>query len=144
MARPQLNAFLAAVLLFACGVAVGISAQRYFQHASVRAATSDDWRAKYVEEMRTRVHLDSRQVGQLDLILDETRRQSRELHERNKPELLEIKQGQIARVKAILSADQIQLYEKLLAEREQRQKEQDDRELREERSRAEAAHQSTK
>jgi hypothetical protein len=144
MARPQLNAFLAAVLLFACGVAVGVSAQRYLQHASVRAANSDDWRAKYIDEMRTRVHLDSRQVGQLDLILDETRRQSRELHERNKPELLEIKQGQIARVKAILSADQIQQYEKLLAEREQRQKEQDDRELREERNRAEAAHQSTK
>lgn len=144
MARPQLNAFISAVLLFVCGVAVGVSAQRYFQHASVRASNSDDWRAKYVEEMRTRVHLDSRQLGQLELILDETRRQSRELHERNKPELLEIKQGQVARVKAILSADQIQLYEKLLAEREQRQKEQDDRELSEERRRAEAAHQSTK
>jgi hypothetical protein len=144
MARPQVNAVLSAVLLFICGVAVGVSAQRYFQHASVRAANSDDWRAKYLEEMRTRVHLDSHQLAQLDLILDETRRQSREVHERNKPELLEIKQSQIARVKAILSADQIQLYEKLLAEREQKQKEQDDRELREERHRAEAAGQSTK
>jgi hypothetical protein len=144
MARPQLNAFIAAVLLFACGVAVGVSAQRYFQHASVSAANSDDWRAKYLEEMHTRVHLDSRQLGQLNLILDETGRQYRDMHERHKPELLEIKQGQIARVKAILSADQIQQYEKLLAEREQRQKEQDDRELREERSRAEAARQSNK
>jgi hypothetical protein len=143
MARPQLNAIISAVLLFACGVAVGVSAQRYFQN-EVRAANSDDWRAKYLEEMRTRVHVDSHQLEQLDLILDETGRQYRDMHERNKPELLEIKQGQIARVKSILSADQIQLYEKLLAEREQRQKEQDDHALREERRRAEAARQSTK
>jgi hypothetical protein len=143
MAQPQLKAFFSAVILFLCGVAVGVSAQRYFQHASVNAANSDDWRAKYVEEMRTRVHLDNRQLSQLGLILDETSRQYREIHERNKPELLEIKQGQIARVKAILSADQIQQYEQLLAEREQRQKEQDDRQLREERRRAEAAKQAT-
>lgn len=142
MARPQLNAVLSAVLLFVCGVAVGVSAQRYFTHTSVTAATSDDWRNKYVDEMRSRVHLDSRQLRQLDLILDETRKESREMHERHKPELLEIKQGQIARVKAILTADQIPLYEKLLAEREERQKEQEDRELRAEKQRAEAARQA--
>jgi len=143
MARPQLNAFLSAVLLFVCGVAVGVSAQRYFQRSSpVNAATSDDWRNKYLEEMRSRVHLDGRQMRQLDLILDETRKESREMHERHKPELLEIKQNQISRVKAILTADQIQLYEKLLAEREQRQKEQEDLELRHEKQRAEAARHS--
>jgi hypothetical protein len=136
MQRNQVTALLSAVLLFGCGAAVGIFGQRYYDHTKVLAQTSDDWRVQYMAEMRTRAHLNDRQLQKLNVILDQTKQEYRDMRERHKPEVLEIKQNQIARVKSILTAEQIPLYDQLISEREQRQKEQDDRDRAEELKRA--------
>lgn len=136
MQRNQVTAVLSAILLFGCGAAVGVLGQRYYDHTSVSAQTSDDWRVQYMAEMRTRAHLTDRQLQRLNVILDQTKQEYRDMRERHKPEVLEIKQNQISRVKSILTAEQIPLYEQLIAEREQQQKEQDDRDRAEELKRA--------
>lgn len=136
MQRNQLTALFSAILLFGCGAAVGVLGQRYYTHTTVNAQTSDDMRKQYVAEMATRVHLSDRQLQKLNVILDQTKQEYRDMRERHKPEVLEIKQNQITRVKSILTAEQIPLYDQLIAEREQRQKEQDDRDRAEESKRA--------
>jgi hypothetical protein len=136
MRRSQLIAVFSAILLFGCGVALGIVGQRYYDQTEVSAKTSDDWRVQYMAEMRTRAHLSDRQLQKLNVILDQTKQEYRDMRERHKPEVLEIKVNQIARVKSILTAEQIPLYDQLIAEREQRQKEQDDRDRADEMKRA--------
>lgn len=141
MQSNQVTALLSAVLLFGSGAALGMFGQRYYDHTtSVSAKTSsDDWRAQYLAEMRSKAHLTDRQLQKLDVILDQTKQEYRDMRERHKPEVLEIKQNQISRVKSILTAEQIPLYEQLISEREQHQKEQDDRDRAEEQKRAEQA-----
>ncbi len=138
MRHSKLLAGLSAILLFGCGMVVGIAGYRYYEHTTVNAKTSDDWRVQYMEEMRTRAKLTDRQLQMLNVILDQTKQDYRDMRERHKPEVLEIKQNQIARVKSILTAEQIPAYEKLVAEREERQKEQDDRDRQEELKRKQA------
>jgi hypothetical protein len=128
MQRNQVTAVLSAVLLFGCGSTVGVLGQRYYEHGKNDAAnSSEDWRVEYMNEMRTRAHLTDGQLQKLSLILDQTKQEYRDMRERHKPELLEIKQNQMTRVKSILTAEQIPLYEQLISEREQRQKDQDDK-----------------
>ena len=137
MSHSKLVASLSAILLFSCGMVVGIAGYRYYEH-TVSAKTSDDWRVQYMAEMRSRAKLTDRQLQMLNVILDQTKQDYRDMRERHKPEVLEIKQNQIARVKSILTAEQIPAYEKLIAEREERQKEQDDRDRQEELKRKQA------
>jgi len=75
----------------------------------------------------------------LELILDETKAKYRAVREQSHPAMLKIKQEQVDRVKSILTPKQVPVYERLVAEREQRFKEQEERDRREERKR-EAAH----
>ncbi len=134
MQRNQLTAVLSAVLLFGCGAAVGFLGERYISHNN--PPSSDDWRVQYMAEMQARAHLTDRQLQKLSVILDQTKQEYRDMRERHKPEVLEIKQNQISRVKSILTAEQIPLYDQLIAEREQKQKEQDDRDRADELKRA--------
>jgi len=138
MRHSKLIASLSAFLLFCCGIVVGIAGYRYYEHTTVSANSSDDWRLQYMAEMRSRAKLTDRQLQMLNVILDQTKQDMRDMKERHKPEILEIKQNQIARVKSILTAEQIPAYEKLIAEREERQKEQDDRDRQEELKRKQA------
>ncbi len=138
MRHSKLIASLSALLLFGCGMVVGIAGYRYYEHTIVSANSSDDWRLQYMAEMRSRAKLTDRQLQMLNVILDQTKQDMRDMKERHKPEILEIKQNQIARVKSILTAEQIPAYEKLVAEREERQKEQDDRDRQEELKRKQA------
>ena len=137
MRHSKLIAGLSALLLFSCGIVVGIAGYRYYDHAVI-AKNADDWRVQYMEEMRSRAKLSSHQLQMLNVILDQTKQDMRDMRERHKPEILEIKQNQIARVKSILTAEQIPAYDKLIAEREERQKEQDDHDRQEELKRKQA------
>jgi hypothetical protein len=137
MRNSKLIASLSALLLFGCGIVVGVAGYRYYDH-TVIAKNADDWRVQYIEEMRSRAKLTDHQSQMLNVILDQTKQDYRDMRERHKPEVLEIKQNQIARVKSILTAEQIPAYEKLVAEREERQKEQDDRDRQEELKRKQA------
>jgi hypothetical protein len=138
MRNSKLVAGLSAVLLFGCGIVAGIAGYRYYEHNTVSAKTSDDWRIQYMDEMRTRANLTDRQLQMLNVILDQTKQDYRDMRERHKPEILEIKQNQIGRVKSILTAEQIPAYEKLVAEREQRQKDQEDHDRQDELKRKQA------
>ncbi|HEX4229834.1 MAG TPA: hypothetical protein VHZ07_14265 [Bryobacteraceae bacterium] len=133
-------AWLLAVLLFCSGAAVGALAHRYFFAANVVNA-SDVMRKRYVDEMQGRLSLSPTQVNQLQVILDDTKAKYKAVRDAYRPAMLEVKGQQVRRVKSILTARQVPIYEQLLADREKQSQEQEDREKKREQQEV-AAHSS--
>jgi hypothetical protein len=125
MKRLHVLALASALVIFALGLVAGVLAHRLYVANSVDA--SDDWRVRYVNEMHTRLKLTSQQVDKLNDVLDDTRMKVHALHRRYKPEMLKIKQDQMAEIQSMLSAQQAQQYKRMVAEQEQRAKEEDAR-----------------
>ena len=134
MKRKQWAALIFAVLLFSGGAAVGALTQRYYDTITVNA----DSKQPYISEMRSRLKLTSSQVDQLATILDQTKAQYKAVRDSYHPAMLKIRKEHIARVKSILTPEQIPAYEQLVAEREQRAKDQEERDRRAEQKRAAA------
>jgi len=125
MKPSNATAALYVVLIFLSGVLVGGFGYRLYSASSVNAArarSSEDYRVRYVTEMRNRLKLSERQVEELNAILDATRERWREVRERYKPEMKSIQDEQVERIRAILDPAQRTEYEKMRAEREERSK----------------------
>jgi hypothetical protein len=132
MPKSKLSVSLYLLLVFLSGALVGGFASRLYMTRSVVAAPRpEEWRRRYVDEMRTRVKMDSQQVAQLQQILDETRQKYHQLKEQEKPLAQAIHDAQVARIRGMLREDQRPLYDQLRAERDRRrqelEKKQDDR-----------------
>jgi hypothetical protein len=145
MRRNRWTAILFAVFLFCCGVVCGVMAQRYLSATVSNTKTAEDFRHRYVSEMKTKLKLTPDQVNRLEVILDETKAQYKAVRDESRPAMLKIKEEQIRRVESILSPEQVPAYEKLVAERERkfRQQEERDRQAdlkREAAHRAQASH----
>ena len=125
MKRLSLVAALSLSLVFASGVAVGGFAYHLYRTKTVSAKapkTPDDYRRSYMTEMTTRLHLTSDQVSKLNVILDETRAKFREFRERTRPEMKQIHDTQREKIRSMLNKEQSAEYERMLQERENRQK----------------------
>jgi hypothetical protein len=123
LSRISISLYL--TLIFLSGVAVGGFGHRLYTVSTVSATTtrkSDEWRKRYITEMRTRLNLRSEQVGTLNGILDETRVRFRETHEKIKPEMDAIKQQQVDKIRGMLDESQRAEYERMRQEREAREK----------------------
>jgi hypothetical protein len=135
-------AWLLAVLLFSTGVGVGALAHRYLVAGNVVNA-SDVMRKRYVDEMESRLSLTRTQVNQLQSILDDTKNKYKAVRDAYRPAMLEVKGEQIRRVRSILTARQVPIYEQLLADREKQSQEQEEREKKREQQES-ASHSSGK
>jgi hypothetical protein len=127
MTRNRWTAILFAVLLFGCGVVCGVLAQRYVSAAVVSARTAEDFRHRYVSEMKSKLKLTHDQIARLEVILDETKAQYKAVRDESRPAMLKIKEEQIRRVESILTREQVPTYEVLIAERERKYREQEER-----------------
>jgi hypothetical protein len=134
MRRTKLIALIFGLLIFALGLVTGVLAHRLYVADSVNA--SEDWRVRYVRELHSKLKLSDHQVDKLNDILDNTRAKVRAVKDRYKPEMLTIKQDQIARVVSILSPQQADQYRKIVAEQEvqARQKDAMDKKLEQQRA----------
>jgi len=112
------------VLVFLSGLGVGLLGDSVYRTRTEHHPRSiDEFRKRYVSDMRARLRLSDGQVKQLERILDETRLQYKEARERLRPELKAIQEGQTSKIRAILDPEQIAKYEKMRAEREKRRQE---------------------
>lgn len=134
MKRPQVIVSVLAVVIFAMGAATGALAHRLYVANTVNA--SEDWRARYINEMHSRLKLTALQVDKLNDILDDTRIKVRAVRDSYKPEMVQIKQNQTAEIRSILNTEQASEYGKMIAEQEAKAKEQDkrDRQIEEQRA----------
>jgi hypothetical protein len=122
--RSNFSAWVYLLLVFACGAALGVFSDHLYTTKTVVAksiATKNDpneFRRKYIDEMRMRLKLTAGQTSELSLILDETGAQMHDLHEKYKPEMTAIHNAQVDRVKGILTDAQRSEYQKMMDERE--------------------------
>ena len=132
----RFSAALSLLLVFLSGALVGALAYRAYivnpnrTAAAPRQPGPEDWRKRYVDDMRTHVQMDDQQVVQLEQILDETgaavRKNLIDVHKLNE----DLHAQQIDRIKNMLRPEQRPLYEKLRQEREQEMQRDRDRDRR--------------
>jgi len=131
MPKSKLSAFVSLLLVFLSGALVGAVGHRLYMVNSVTAVkgqppqprlSPEEFRRKQVEDLRKKVGLDEQQITQYNHILDETRQQFDEIHDRMNAEGRKIHDQQVTQVNAILRPDQRPLYEKWRADREAERK----------------------
>ena len=127
MRRSTLTTGLYLALLFLSGIAVGVFGHRLYTlnsvNANVNPRNPEEFRRRYVAEMRTKLKLTDDQVARLGPILDETRQRHHELVDKHRPEFKAIQDEQVRKIRAILTDSQQADYTAMLAEREkQRQR----------------------
>jgi len=121
LSRWAIGGYLA--LVFGSGAMVGALSHRMYMVSTViakPAASPDEWRQRYMTEMKARLKLRDDQILRLNILLDETRSRVREVHERHRPEIDEIKHEQTLRVASMLDPGQKVEFDKLTKEREER------------------------
>ena len=126
MKRSSLALVVYLLLVFLSGiVAGGFAYGLYTQHsvsAKATPRTPDEYRFRYVQEMRSRLKLSEDQIRQLNAILDAAHAQSRAFREKHKPELDAIEMERVERLRAMLTDSQRREYEQMRQEREQRRR----------------------
>lgn len=127
MKRSGLAAPFYLAIVFLSGALVGGFGYRLYTFSPVSAASKasqnpDEYRRRYMGEMRSRLKLDDAQTTKINEILDSTRQQYREFNTRHKAELSGIHNDQVARISAILSAPQRSEYDTMRQERDRRRK----------------------
>jgi cell division septum initiation protein DivIVA len=140
--RSNWKAILYLAVVFFAGAATGVMGYRMYSAnltASAvvppRAHTPDEWRKRFVGEMRKRLHLDEAQLTQLNAILDDTRAQFDAVKERSKPEMKAIQARQVERINAMLNAVQQDEYARFRREKEEARARQKQKEKEEEQRR---------
>src|SRR5579872_4296848 len=123
MLRSKWSAAFYLVLVFLSGALVGGFAYRLYSATTVtagaaRRADPVEWRKRYMDEMRTRVHTDADQEAQINQILDETGANFGMIREREKKEYQDEQNRQIAKIFELLRPEQRPLYAQLRSERE--------------------------
>jgi Spy/CpxP family protein refolding chaperone len=116
------------LLVFGSGAVVGALGYRTYNPPTARTintpAQPGEWRKQYMEESKARLDLTDDQVSKLKAIMDETDARFRQAREKENQEIRQIRDEHIARVRMLLSPEQLPKYEQLHAEREARSKEQ--------------------
>ena len=118
MTRSKLSVALYLLLVFLSGVVVGVLGHSYFAKESTappRRPSPEEFRRRYMEEMRQRLKLSDEQARQIESILDDTR-------ERWRAQMHAIQEEQTSRIRALLNEEQRAEYEKMRREREEHRK----------------------
>ncbi len=112
-------------LVFVSGGVVGALGYRMYSPPSARSeqrVSPEVWRRQYLDELRTRVNLTPDQMQKMNVIMDETDSSFNQMHERHHQEVEKVKEEHRAKLRAILTPDQIPKYEQFRAERDARMK----------------------
>ncbi len=112
-------------LVFVSGSVVGALGYRLYSPPSARSAprlSPEEWRRRFVDEMQTRVNLSTEQVQKVNALMDETKARFDQDHERHHHLVEQIRDEQRAKMRAILTPEQLPKYEQFRTERDARDK----------------------
>lgn len=126
MKRSTWSIAVYVLLIFTSGVAAGVMGQRLVTSRVVSAdsapRTPEQWRAKFVADLRERLALKPEQEAKVNQILDSTRARYNEVRERNRPEMKRIHDDQVESIRAELTEAQKAAYSQFLLEKEAEKK----------------------
>jgi len=121
--NPPIALYL--LLVFISGAVVGALGYRTYKppSASSNARVSpEEFRSQYLQEIKTRVNLSDDQLEKVNTILDETRTRFHNARDKHNDIVKQIGEEQRAKMRAILSSDQVPKAEQFWQDRDQRQK----------------------
>jgi hypothetical protein len=111
-------------LVFACGGVVGAFAYRLYTVSGVSANVGqrnpEEFRKRYMADMKARLQLNDDQAAKLNVIMDETRARFRDVREKFEPEMQKIREDQRQRISELLSPSQQAEWQKIMEERQRR------------------------
>jgi hypothetical protein len=125
MKRWNLPIALYLFLVFISGAVVGALGYRTYKPptASSNARVSpEEFRRQYLQEIKTRVNLNDEQLQKVNAILDETRTRFHDARDKHNEIVKQIGDEQRAKMRAILSVEQLPKAEQFWLDRDQRQK----------------------
>jgi len=125
MKRWNLPIALYLFLVFVSGAVVGALGYRTYKPPTASSnspLSPENARRQYIQEMQTRANLTDDQLQRVNAILDETRSRFHEARDKHNQVVKEIGDQQRAKVRAILTADQLPKVEQLWQERDLRAK----------------------
>ena len=111
-------------LVFACGGVVGAFAHRLYTVSGVSANAAqrnpEEFRKRYMADMKARLQLNDDQAAKLEAIMDDTRARFRDVREKFEPEMQKIREDQRQRISELLSPSQQAEWQKIVEERQRR------------------------
>src|SRR5665213_629643 len=109
-------------LVFVCGGVVGAFAYRLYTVSGVSANVGprnpEEFRKRFMADLKSRLQLNDDQAAKLGAILDETRMRVRAARMTIEPELEKIRDDQRQRISELLSPNQQAEWQKILDERQ--------------------------
>lgn len=122
--NPPIALYL--LLVFISGAVVGALGYRVYSPPSARSnaqrVSPEEWRRRFMEEMRTRIGLTPDQLQKVNTLMDETKVRFDADRERHHQVVEQIRDEQRAKMRAILTPEQLPKYEQFRAERDARDK----------------------
>ncbi len=129
MTRKSLPIAFYLLLVFVSGAVVGALGYRTYNPPTARTVSTppsqSEFRRHYIDESRTRLGLTDDQVAKLSAILDDTETRWAQTREQANQEIRKIREEHFARVRLILTPEQLPKYEALRKERLAKAKQQD-------------------
>jgi hypothetical protein len=126
MKRWTLPVALYLFVVFVSGSVLGALGYRLYSPSSKSSAklSPEEWRRQNIEEMRQKLNLTPDQLEKVNGIYDETHSRFEAAHNTHNQVVKQIREEHVAKVRALLTPEQLPKYEQLRAEREQRGKNQ--------------------
>ena len=123
--NPPIALYL--LMVFLSGAVVGALGYRVYSPPSARSSNAqrvspEEWRRRFIEEMRTRIGLSADQLQKVNTLMDETKVRFDADRERHHQVVEQIRDEQRAKMRAILTPEQLPKYEQFRAERDARDK----------------------
>lgn len=119
-------------LVFACGAVVGAFGHRLYTVSGVSANVTqrnpEEFRKRFMADMKDRLQLNDDQAAKLGVIMDETRARFRQVRDKFEPEMQKIRDDQRQRISELLSPSQQAEWHKIIEERQRRRESKKDRE----------------
>lgn len=109
-------------LVFVCGGVVGAFAHRLYTVSGVSANVGqrnpEEFRKRFMADLKSRLQLNDDQAAKLGVIMDETRMRVRATRDTIEPELRKIRDDQKQRISELLSPSQQVEWQKIIDERQ--------------------------
>ncbi len=109
-------------LVFICGGVVGAFAHRLYTVSGVSANVGqrnpEEFRKRFMADLKSRLQLNDDQAAKLGVIMDETRMRVRATRDTIEPELRKIREDQRQRISELLSPTQQVEWQKIIDERQ--------------------------
>jgi len=128
MPRTRLSAAAYLILVFASGILVGVVSHRLYMTTTASASvpppprSMQEFKRRYLADMRQKVHATDAQVADVNRILDDTKRKFDDLHAKEKPIRDKIQQDQLTQIRALLDDQQRAAFDRWHEERMRSQK----------------------